>query len=233
MKKTLKKLAYKVLGLLPSSAILMLHNITDSPLLKKEILLSQDRFYLLIDSFHNWASLESVIVKPSRSGLALTFDDGFEDVYSVAYPYLKAKKIPFTVFVTVEKLNSAGYLTSEQLCELSKDTLCTIGTHCVHHLPLAKMSKEEQRVELLDSKRKIEAAIGKPVRFMAFPYGSYNKTTLKILRETHAYEAACIVGRGFLNIVSGYGRYTKPRIAVDNVVFDKNFALLKEKFRSE
>lgn len=230
MKKIVKRTVYKFIGRLPSSAILMLHNITDNPILKKSILLSQDKFFLLIDSFHNWTSIGTAIAKPSAKGIVLTFDDGFEDVYSIAWPYLKAKNIPFTVFVTVEKLNTEGYLTTEQLCELSKNELCTIGAHCYHHLPLSKLSEQEQEAELLMSKSEIEKIIKKPVLFMAFPYGSYNKTTLRILKKTQAYKACCIVGRGFLNFISGFGHYEKPRIAMDNEVFDKNFALLKKKY---
>ena len=197
MKKYIKNIIYRLLAALPSSAILMLHNITDDAKLKKHIFLSNDKFVLMVDSFQNWMPLEKVIERPSIKGISLTFDDGFEDVYLIAYPYLKSKNIPFTVFVTVDKLDTEGYLTTEQLRELSNDPLCTVGAHCYHHLPLAKLSAEDQKMELYESKRVIEEKIGQPVLFMAFPYGSYNKVTLQILKQTKAYKASCIVGRGF------------------------------------
>ena len=231
MKKTLKRMLTKTMGILPSSAVLMLHNITDSPVVKKQILLSQEKFYQLVDSFSNWCSIELIVKKSSRKGIVLTFDDGFEDVYTVAWPYLKARNVPFTVFVTFEKLDTEGYLSKEQLKEMSKDELCTIGAHCYHHLPLAKLSQENQEFELLESKKMIEKIIEKPVLYMAYPYGQYNKNTLKVLRKKKPYKAAFIVGRGFLNFVSGYSKYQLPRIGMDNQSFEKNFVLLKNKYK--
>ncbi|MBO5907597.1 MAG: polysaccharide deacetylase family protein [Clostridia bacterium] len=233
MKKRIKKIIYRLIGLLPSSAVLMLHNITDHPKLNKSIVLSHEKFLLLVNSFNNWSPINAAVKKPSSGVLAMTFDDGFEDVYTVAYPYLKSQNVPFTVFVTVEKLNTEGYLTTEQLKELADDNLCTIGAHCYNHLPLAKLSYEEQKKELITSKCAIEKIIDKPVTLMAFPYGSYNASTLKILRETKSYTASFIVGRGFLNFISGFSRYEKPRIPIDNESFDKNFKLLLNKYNGD
>ena len=226
----MKNILKKLIGILPSSAVLMLHNITDSPVIPKPILLSEEKFYKLVDLFSNWDSIENVTKRPSTKKIVLTFDDGFEDVYRIAWPYLKEHNIPFTVFVTAETIGAEGYLTKEQLLEMSKDNLCTIGAHCYHHLPLAKLSKEQQEFELLEAKSVIEKIINKPVLFMAYPYGQYNKATLKILRAKKAYNASYIVGRGFFNVASGYSKYQLPRIGIDNEVFEKNVSLLKNKY---
>ena len=219
------------MGLLPSSVVLMLHNITDTPTLGKKITLSEEKFYLLADSFKSWISIKDVLSPRSKKGIVMTFDDGYDDIYTVASPYLTQKKIPFTIFVTPDKLNQVGYLTTEQLKEISCNELCTVGGHCYHHQPLAKLSREEQEFELLKSKEEIEKIIGKPVEYMAYPYGQHNQDTDEILMTTDAYKAAFTTVFGFENFVNRKKRFQQPRVGIDNSVFDKRLAFLKKRYK--
>ncbi len=59
----------------------------------------------------------------------------------------------------------------EQIRELSKEPLCTIGAHTLGHVMLSKLSDEDAMNEMLASKQIIETEIGKPVNHFAYPYG--------------------------------------------------------------
>jgi peptidoglycan/xylan/chitin deacetylase (PgdA/CDA1 family) len=62
-------------------------------------------------------------------------------------------------------------LSWEQITQLNQDPLVTIGAHSSNHLSLARLSREEVKKEIIDSKEKIGIQIKKEVRHFAYPYG--------------------------------------------------------------
>ena len=58
-----------------------------------------------------------------------------------------------------------------QLREFARDPLVTIGAHTITHPRLGTISTEAAAHEMSESKRRIEAEIGKPVRHFAYPVG--------------------------------------------------------------
>ena len=92
--KTIKKIARKLLFRVPSSAVVIFHHITDAPECQKsKCVLPFAKFTGFIESYRNYDSLPSVLKNPARKKIAITFDDGLQDVYTLAYPYLKEKNI--------------------------------------------------------------------------------------------------------------------------------------------
>jgi peptidoglycan/xylan/chitin deacetylase (PgdA/CDA1 family) len=63
-------------------------------------------------------------------------------------------------------------LSVQQLADLSRDPLVTIGSHCMSHRRLSALPEAEMREELGASRRILEAATGREVRHVAYPYGS-------------------------------------------------------------
>ena len=66
--------------------------------------------------------------------ILLTFDDGYRDFYTDAYPILKKYQVKATQYVISGFLNNKNHLTSSQLQEIAKDGLVEIGAHTVHHV---------------------------------------------------------------------------------------------------
>lgn len=62
-------------------------------------------------------------------------------------------------------------LSWSQVKELSEHPLATIGSHTINHLALSELSEQKVLVEIQDAQRIIEEQTGKPVRYMAYPYG--------------------------------------------------------------
>lgn len=116
---------------------------------------------------------------PARS-LALTFDDGFANNYTVAYPLLKRYSVPFTIFLTTglidqpgaqlwtERLKRSIYLCPENavvLHVLGREFRCSLSSAgkreaAALHLSLSlKRLPVAQRDEALEA---IEAVCGRP-----------------------------------------------------------------------
>lgn len=144
--------------------------------------------------------------KPSTF-ISLTFDDGYLDTYTTAYPLLKQLHVPFCVYMTRDFYrgtarpqwdSEAKMMDIEQMMELSRDPLCTIGVHTCSHPRLGSLTVEEQHKELKESKADLEQLLGKEVRHLAYPHGDYNQDTVLIATEL-----------GFDTAVTTSGRYLR------------------------
>lgn len=63
----------------------------------------------------------------------------------------------------------------EQINEISRHPLCTIGGHTASHLALNKLSDQEFLQEVASGVAKLQSATGKPIHHFAYPYGSPNE----------------------------------------------------------
>lgn len=102
-----------------------------------------------------------------RPLVLLTFDDGWKDNYTNAFPILKRYGFTATIFLTTGKLNSDNsYLTSSQIKEMS-DYGIKFGGHTVNHIKLTQVPLEQANREIINSK----TALGcEPIPF-CYPAG--------------------------------------------------------------
>ena len=100
----------------------------------------------------------------------MTFDDATGDHLEVARE-LAARHIPAVFFVTFGVLGREGHLDDAALRELVA-LGHVVGSHALDHAPLAGLSREELRVQVRDSKARLEAVVEEPVRFFAPPAAS-------------------------------------------------------------
>lgn len=136
--------------------------------------------------------------------VCLTFDDGYRDNYTVAYPMLKLLGVPFTVYVTSgfidNQLSMWWYpnqqlgMSSDELQLMDADPLCTIGAHTVSHPKLDTLTREQQYHEIAESKQTLEALLGHEIKHFSFPHGAHNDDTLAICRKL-----------GFRTVVQSWG----------------------------
>lgn len=171
------------------------------------------------------ASIDDVL-KNDRGYFAITFDDAFENVYSNAYPILKRYSIPFTIFITIDLIDTKGYLTREELLLLNEEKLCTIGAHTLTHPRLRKCQNSIE--EIKKSKDGLEKILGKKIRYFAYPYGSVYACSRKNIAEAKqaGFDAAFSAVSGVLNKYGKRKNYFLPRINADHLVYQ----LEKENF---
>ena len=104
--------------------------------------------------------------------VCVTFDDGYQDALTEVAPVLARLGLPFTVCVTPGLLGSSpAHLTDASLVELSRRPGVEIGAHGLGHRKLTELSDHELDRELSESRRRLEALIGRPVVSMTYPHG--------------------------------------------------------------
>lgn len=213
MKKVLKSLFFRI----PASYVLMLHHVDDGNITPvSDCIIQYDQFIRLLKQDRKFMQMSDYLTfKAQNNGkYLLTFDDGLEDVFRVVYPVLKAREIPFTIFVPVDLLDTPGYISIEQLKEMAKDPLVTIGSHGVSHRVMTTLSVGEQELELVESKKTLQRIIGKSVDVYAYPHGQFNSDTIKLLKKLNLYKAAFGVTGHPTNCFTESNRFDLPRFNI-------------------
>jgi len=104
--------------------------------------------------------IETLGPSTSSRRIAITFDDGYRDNLTVALPLLEKFQLPMTLFVTAGFVDREGYLSEEELGELSRHPLITIGAHGLWH-------RDFNHLEL----RKLDRALKSPHHLTIFEGG--------------------------------------------------------------
>jgi peptidoglycan/xylan/chitin deacetylase (PgdA/CDA1 family) len=140
---------------------------------------------------------------PKKKVFALTFDDGYEDFFTLAYPVLQRYGITATVFLVTDCVGGLSHwegeegtpmLTWEQVEILHADGI-SFGSHTCTHPLLPHLSNEQIWHELAASKAYLEARLGQEISWLAYPYGDSNGKIQELARAV-GYRAACGFKRG-------------------------------------
>lgn len=162
---------------------------------------------LRVISFDEIASRLSRGERVPPRHVAITFDDGYDDIYRVVHPMLKRFGFPATVFITPGDIGKPGFLTWEQAAELAADGF-GFGSHTMHHAYLPLVPEARLAEELIESKRVIEAKIRRPIHTLSYPVGGFTRRVIEI--ATGHYTAACTTNRAFER--NGLDRFALRRI---------------------
>lgn len=117
-----------------------------------------------------------------ENGVVLSFDDGTADHYEHVLPILTKYSISGLFYVPTSKIDRLGYITSEQIIEMSK-LGHTIGSHSHSHDRLDIQSPEFVRSDLGKSISCIGSLTGKPILHFAPPGGFHKGCVTQIASE--------------------------------------------------
>ncbi|MGQ0665540.1 MAG: polysaccharide deacetylase family protein [Nitrospiraceae bacterium] len=147
----------------------------------------------------------------SKPPCVISFDDGWGDNYSNAFPLLKKHKLPAHVFLATEMIGSAGYMTWDQVRKMEREGI-VMGSHTATHAVLTALDEEQVRWELASSKETIEKQLGRSCLWFCYPKGEHNQFTYKLVQEF--YSAALTVEHGVVS--RGDDPFTIRRIGIHN-----------------
>jgi peptidoglycan/xylan/chitin deacetylase (PgdA/CDA1 family) len=169
--------------------------------------------------------------------LHVTFDDAFASTREVVAS-LAARGVTSTIFVCTELAERGGAplavkkldrelrdypdelatLPWSDLMSLSSDLDVEIGSHTVSHPSLCELADDELKKELQESRTMVEDHIGRPCRYLAYPFGRADDRVIQAARRA-GYEAAFLLMNGRWK-----ERYALPR--VDLYPPDRSWRLL-------
>lgn len=120
--------------------------------------------------------------------IVLTFDDNYQGFFDNAYPILKERGYPAAMFVHTnfvgDKTGAHPKMTWDTLRALDKEKLVTIASHTLSHPDdMSKLPLEDQERELTESKAKLEAELGHPIPYFAYPNGKGDAATFDAARR--------------------------------------------------
>lgn len=173
--------------------------------------------------------------------IMITFDDGFESFYELAYPLLKKYEMKAVLSVvgkytdtysSIDDRNiDYAYLTWDNIAELSKSKNVEIQNHTydMHYCDkdcrngLSKLngeSKEKYEKALSEDLLKMQNLLftqaGVAASAIAYPYGSYSKLTLDIVKKL-GFKASLTCEERLNNVIPGdgdslfnLGRFNRP-----------------------
>jgi len=158
---------------------------------------------------------------PSKP-VALTFDDGYQSLYTEAFPVLQQYGFSATVFLIAgycgkdnqwpgqpSFIPAMNLLTWEQIDEMARYGI-EFGSHTFHHPRLDNLPAGALYDEIVLPKLVLEGRLGRPVTVFAYPYGRYTDLVKDMVKSS--YEAACSTQPGLARPVSD--RYGLERVEI-------------------
>lgn len=145
--------------------------------------------------------------------IALSFDDGYKDNYTIALPLMKKYNAKGTFSVINNRIGGEIYMTEADIKEMIAAGM-EIGSHTTSHNPLSEIDPKYLEWEIGVSKYVLEKRFpGLVVKTMAYPNGSYNDRIIADLKK-YGYSQA-LTGHTGMN---GHDFYREHPMEMNRVI---------------
>ena len=187
---------------------------------KKQIKIIKNLRY----NFYDPGDLEKKFNNPKlEKKILITIDDAFSSFYKTAWPYLKAKNIPFILFVSTESVGKNGYMTWNQIKEIEKENTVYIGNHSHSHDYLVSLKNKEFVNDINTSSSIFKEKLGYNPIFFSYPFGEYSTLIKDYISKSFMFSFGQHSGVIDIN----KDRYELPRFPINEKYGDlKRFKFL-------
>lgn len=121
--------------------------------------------------------------------MKITFDDGYEVAYTLAYPHMKKLRLTGICYIVVDWIGQKDRLKMNQLKELVENGW-EIASHTLTHPDLTKIPLNQAEIEIAHSKVELEL-MGFKINTFAYPYGRFNDEIIEIVKKHYDWARAC------------------------------------------
>ena len=141
-------------------------------------------FLMIILLFSSPVLLSYSLAEPIKAAI-ITFDDGMLSQYTNGKPILDKYNFKATFYIICNSVDKENRMNWNNIQTLEEEGY-EIGSHSMNHKKLSKLSEEEIRYEIIESKRCLQEN-GLNVTSFSFPYndGDNNKNILKIIADNY------------------------------------------------
>ncbi|MBX6394606.1 MAG: polysaccharide deacetylase family protein [Alicyclobacillaceae bacterium] len=204
----------------PAVPILMYHSISrnpSNPLCKDPRDFAQEMEWLassgftavtFADVFRAWAGQGTLPPKP----VVITFDDGYKDNITAAYPILKQLGLRATLFVVVNFIDKPNFVSWDDLVDAEKSGVFDVESHGVDHVDFTALSPAQLAHQLQDSKAILEQHLHKRVYVLCYPSGRFNAAVEAAARNA-GYLMAVTTRPGWANPAQGLFSLHRVRVS--------------------
>jgi len=157
--------------------------------------------------------------QPTQAGdkrICINFDDGYESFYTHGFGVLQKYNFTAVVFLVADCINKTclwdddpePILTTEQIKEMAEAGI-DFGSHSFSHRSLTRLDVEELKKDVKQSKKVLEELLGKQIVSFSYPYGAFNETIKRIVRQH--YQIAFSTKEGVISVRD----FALPRIDIN------------------
>ena len=175
-----------------SAVILMYHRFGETDHAQTNITIEQFERHLaeLENSTYTVLPIPKILRKvksgtplPERT-IGISIDDAFLSVYTEAYPRLKQRNLPFTLFIATQSVDRKlpDYMNWDQVREL-RDAGVTIGSQTHTHLHMARRGPTDSRMDVEAANKSFVSELGQAPKLMAYPYGEAGLASMTVVRD--------------------------------------------------
>lgn len=196
--------------------ILCYHGVLDNPWGISSLFVRVNEFetqmkYLSENGYTPLFVSEISTAKNYEKPIIITFDDGYLDVYTNAFPILKKYNMKANIYMISAWINGEVYMTTDMTKEMNASPFIEVGSHTVDHKSLAYLTNEQIEQELKQSKEDLESMLNTKIKVLAYPKGSYDNRVINIAKKYYDY--ALSTNNGMEN-PEYLNKYTLNRIYV-------------------
>lgn len=186
----------------------------------------KDRQFAFVqpDRVAAFATGEASLPDPS---VLITFDDGCRSVVELARPILERHGACATLFVTCDpdayifKLGDSGDgRCSDDALRAADGPALRIESHAITHRPLTSLNDAELTEELVESRRRLEALVSRPIEFISAPGNWIDRRVIEAAKQA-GYRAMWSSRPGATR--RGCSPYLLPRINVEGTLTPVQF----------
>jgi len=151
--------------------------------------------FVSLDDCADWVRGRAAV---SNRAVAITFDDAYSSVATVAVPILARRAFPFVVFAIGERIGGDNQwpgqwasIRSMPLMDRAqlRDVVAaggTIGAHSWSHPRLVDVTDEALRREIVEAGDRLADVVGAPVAHYAYPYGERTQREIDVVSRRYA-----------------------------------------------
>ncbi|MCP4546403.1 MAG: polysaccharide deacetylase family protein [bacterium] len=120
--------------------------------------------------------------------VALSFDDGFREMYDIVAPLLLSRNMGATFYVITDRLNggipndSRRYMDADEVKRVHEIGF-EIGGHTHTHPVLSRIDSERAADEIGICRRRLEKLLGQAPTSFAYPRGDYSLDHIEMVRS--------------------------------------------------